>query len=169
MDRYFHHKTLFSKPVRLRSVTEVKRRILSIQDQFLKTKLVVGFHVNQENEQNRRRVVLTTEQFLSEVEHSDNDSFVSNVKRFVDEIENPEEEEEEEEEEEMEIEEHEEYVEQSKKKNSVVTSSTTLNTSNESTGRRPSVRSVRAEEFHFHLKYEPKILKNTGTLLATHV
>ena len=59
----------------------------------------------------------------------------------------------------MEIEEHEEYVEQSKKK-SVVTSSTTLNTTNDSTGRRPSVRSVRAEEFHFYLEYEPKILEH---------
>jgi hypothetical protein len=103
--------------VRLRSVTEVKRRILSIQDQFLKTKLVVGFHVNQVKEQNHRRVVLTTEQFLSEVEQSDNALFVSNVKRFVNEIENPEEEEEEE------MENEEVYVEHYKKR-SVVTSST---------------------------------------------
>ena len=89
MDRYFHHKTLFGKPVRFRSITEVKRNILSIQNQFVKTKLVVCFHVNQERDledgtQDKISRVLTTEQYLCEVEQNDDDEFVSNIKRLVD-------------------------------------------------------------------------------------
>ena len=120
MDRYFHHKTLFGKPVRFRSITEVKRNILSIQNQFVKTKLGVCFHVNRERDledgtQDKISRVLTTEQYLCEVEQNDDDEFVSNIKRLVDEIESSKEINEEEEEEEEEHEESEDEVEKKKK------------------------------------------------------
>jgi len=99
VDRYFHHQTLFSKPVRLRSITEVKRNILNIQDQFLNTKLIVYFHVTHDSTIR----VLTTEQLLNEIEDKNDDVFVSNVRRLVDEIENKPDEDEHDDEEERDV------------------------------------------------------------------
>lgn len=129
--------------MRFRSITEVKRNILSIQNQFVKTKLVVCFHVNQERDledgtQDKISRVLTTEQYLCEVEQNDDDEFVSNIKRLVDEIESSKEINEEEEEEEHE--ESEDEVEKKKKMALSATIMTNHHHTEDNERQRPSIK-----------------------------